>query len=472
MNIGIMHYHLKPGGVTTVINQHVRATRPWNDFLIISGESPPGDGPPAPTAVVPEIGYDHPDGRPACADPRAAAEALISRLRQNWDGGCDVLHIHNPLLAKNRRLLDIIRLLAAGGQRLLLQVHDFAEDGRPGSYYRGQDYPEDCHWAVINTRDRDLLIDAGARPEGVHYVANAVTPLPLPEVLPPPEPVMLYPVRAIRRKNIGEALLLSLFFKNRETLAVTLPPNNPADFPAYEGWKSFCAAGPAKVLFEASSRRPLAEWVGACQGMVTTSLAEGFGFAFLEPWTAARPLFGRKLPGLCRDFTAAGMDLRHLYQGLSVPVEWLDKKALREKISRAVAAGRRAVGLEADPAVVDRFAALADQPLPDFALLDESLQKQVIRRVLTEEADRRRLATINPFLTGFRQTVRPQVISHNRRVVRDHFSQAACGRRLMTAYQRAAENPVRHGIDKGRLLSRFFRPDCFSLLQWGEYDRC
>jgi hypothetical protein len=34
----------------------------------------------------------------------------------------------------------------------------------------------------------------------------------------------LYPVRAIRRKNIGEALLASLFIPKGRTVAVTLPP--------------------------------------------------------------------------------------------------------------------------------------------------------------------------------------------------------------------------------------------------------
>jgi hypothetical protein len=89
---------------------------------------------------------------------------------------------------------------------------------------------------------------------------------------------------------------------------------------------------------------------------------------------------------------------------------------------------------------------------------------------MTADPERRRLTMVNPFLADLRQAVTPQDIDHNRRVVREQFSQAVCGRRLMAAYRQTADTPVRHGIDKGRLLSRFFRPDRFSLLQWGAYD--
>jgi glycosyltransferase involved in cell wall biosynthesis len=469
MNIGIIHYHLKPGGVTTVIGQHVRATRDRNRFLIFSGEAPCEGGAPAPTEVVPEIAYDRADGRPACHDPEATAAAIVDRLGKEWRGGPDVIHIHNPWIAKNRHFLKIIRALAARGQRLLLQIHDFAEDGRPGACYRGEEYPDNCHLAVINTRDHEILIAAGASPEGVHYVGNAVTPLPEPDTGTAADPVMLYPVRAIRRKNIGEAILLSLFFENRSPLAISLAPGGPADTAARDGWKSFCRANPVKVFFEASSRRPFSRWVAACRGMISTSVSEGFGYALLEPWTAQKPLFGRKIPGLHADAEAAGLRLGHLYPRLSVPAEWLDTGRLREKISRAVTAGTRAFGLHAD-ADAEAFAALADHPVVDFGLLDESFQKPVIHRVLTRPADRRRLVEENPFLAAMESAVTRDTVLHNNRLIRKKFSEQTCGERLMTAYGRACATTVLHRISRERLLSRFLHPGRFSLLQWGPYD--
>ncbi|MEW6079319.1 MAG: hypothetical protein AB1724_16040 [Thermodesulfobacteriota bacterium] len=469
MNIGIIHYHLKMGGVTTVIGQHVRATRDRNRFLIFSGEKPPEGGAPAPTAVVPEIAYDRPDGRFACPDPEATAAAIISRLKKEWPDGCDVIHVHNPWIAKNRRFLEIIRALAARGQRLLLQIHDFAEDGRPGTCYRGEEYPGNCHLAVINTRDREILIAAGASPEGVHYVGNAVTPLPEPEQETAAEPVMFYPVRAIRRKNIGEALLLSLFFENRTTLAISLAPGGPADIAARDGWKSFCGDNPVRVVFEASSRRPFSQWVAACRGMISTSVNEGFGYAFLDPWTARKPLFGRKIPDLHAEAEAAGLRLDHLYPRLSVPAEWLDTGRLRKKISQAVTAGTRAFGLPG-AADAEAFAALADQPDIDFGLLDESFQKPVIHRILTRPADRRRLVEENPFLSAMESAVTGDTVLHNNRLIREKFNERTCGERLMTAYRQVAETKIFHHISRERLLSRFLHPGRFSLLQWGSYD--
>lgn len=470
MNIGIVHYHLKPGGVTTVIKQHIRSTCEANDFLVICGEHTADPEISAPVVVIPELGYDRPDGHPICEDPDATAEAVINCLRKRWGKDCDLLHIHNPLLAKNRRFLQIVKALAAKGQRLLLQIHDFAENGRPGSYYGNEDYPENCHLAVINTRDREILIAAGADPDGVHYIPNAVSGFPEPERTEDSEPVMLYPVRAIRRKNLGEAVLLSLFFKNKEKLAVTLPPNSAADFPAYNSWRAFCRDYPVNVLFEASTSRPFREWVTACRGMLSTSITEGFGFAFLEPWTAGRPLFGRKLPHLCGDFETAGVDLGHLYSRLAVPTEWLDREQLKGKIITAVAAGHRAFGRAAADIGRDRFLSLTDQKNIDFGMLDEDFQQQVISRILASPGDRQRLVKENPFLRNFEDTVSPEMIHRNAQVIHENFSERVCGEQLLAAYRRAAGKPVNQRIDKKQLLARFFHPAYFSLLQWGVYD--
>jgi hypothetical protein len=105
--------------------------------------------------------------------------------------------------------------------RLLLQNHDLAEDFRPEVYTENEEYPANCHYAVINNRDRSFLHRAGLKPEGLHLLPNEVR-----SISPDPNQARtryLYPVRAIQRKNIGEALLLSLFIPEGRTVAVTLP---------------------------------------------------------------------------------------------------------------------------------------------------------------------------------------------------------------------------------------------------------
>ncbi len=56
----------------------------------------------------------------------------------------------------------------------------------------------------------------------------------------------------------------------------------------------------------------------AAHALVTTSVAEGFGLAFLEPWLANRPLFGRKLPEVTEGNKKAGVNLASLYTRLDV----------------------------------------------------------------------------------------------------------------------------------------------------------
>ena len=111
------------------------------------------------------------------------------------------------------------------GIRLFLQIHDFAEDGRPHLYYPGE-YPADCHYGVINSRDYKILLNAGLEQKGLHKLFNMVNPFDGTRQDRGEKNVVLYPVRAIRRKNIGEAILLSLFFKNGATLAITRATNH------------------------------------------------------------------------------------------------------------------------------------------------------------------------------------------------------------------------------------------------------
>ena len=48
---------------------------------------------------------------------------------------------------------------------------------------------------------------------------------------------MLYPVRCIRRKNVGEALLCGVISPPNTVVGLTLPPLNPAERGVYDSWK-------------------------------------------------------------------------------------------------------------------------------------------------------------------------------------------------------------------------------------------
>ncbi|MCX7039866.1 MAG: glycosyltransferase family 1 protein, partial [Spirochaetes bacterium] len=330
MRIALMHYHLRPGGVTTVIREQLRALSRRCDCMVLSGELPhEGEEPDLAAAVrvVPGLGYDESGcGSP---DPRGTAAAVRAAMIQEWGSEADVLHVHNALLNKNSSLLSILGILHEAGIALFLQIHDLAEDGRPTAYNRSGEYPRDCHYGVGNSRDQQALLTSGLLPQGLHLLFNAVRPIEGGSIadLPPrergaPRPRLLYPVRAIRRKNIGEALLLGLLLD--ADISVTLPPQNPADRLLYDGWKSFARSRGMSAEFEVGLARSLEQMMGESTGAVTTSVKEGFGFSFLEPWTTGRAVVGRRIDAVCKDFEKEGLRLPQLYSSLAVPVALFD----------------------------------------------------------------------------------------------------------------------------------------------------
>jgi len=298
MKIAFIHYHLKTGGVTTVLKQQVEALREECEVLVLSGE-PPDISFPADSVHIPGLGYDSESQK--IYKPEEVADDIIKAVFSRWNNGCDVLHVHNPMLAKNINFLKILKALQKRGIKLFLQIHDFAEDGRPLLYF-SEEYVSDCHYGVINSRDYNILFKAGLKKQGLHKIFNTIKPIDSDKKESDTGNYVLYPIRAIRRKNIGEAILLSLFFQNNETLTITLPPNSISDINSYAGWKNFVKKNNLDVEFEAGLKNDFSQLVLSAKFIITTSITEGFGFAFLEPWTAKKNLWGRKLPDICHDF--------------------------------------------------------------------------------------------------------------------------------------------------------------------------
>ncbi|MCJ7830039.1 MAG: hypothetical protein MUP74_01510 [Desulfobacterales bacterium] len=463
MKIALLHYHLQPGGVTTVVRQQVDALQDACRVVLISGKAPPSPF-PVDCVEIPGLGYDAPDS-PA-VDPGSLADAVFDAIQTYFDGPCDVLHVHNPTLAKNRSLLKVLRALQQRGIRLLLQIHDFAEDGRPRAYF-SEDYPADCHYAVLNSRDYAILSASGLARSGLPLLPNTVRPLP-PAPESPGAGRILYPVRAIRRKNIGEAILLSLFFPNQEQLAVTLPPNSPADMGPYAAWKAFAKTQRLPVAFEVGLQSGFFELVRSSRMLVTTSVTEGFGFSFLEAWTAGRLLWGRKLPDICRDFERVGLRLDHLYHCLRVPVDWIDPDHYYESWQTSVLKACRRFDHPMAPEAIQRgLRSITAGGVIDFALLNEGCQRMAIERVRSAPSDLRALVGLNPFLRDPGVVPNPrELIAHNRTIVLRHYNQRLYRQRLHAIYAQVVGRPVRQRIDKARLLARFMDPARFGLLQW------
>lgn len=468
MKIAFLHYHLNPGGVTTVLRHQVSALDGYAECIVLSGAPPPSSF-PCPVYHIPGIGYDGSEA--AAAPPEKTAADIKTALQDHFGGPCDLLHIHNPILAKNHLFLDILKSLQQSGLTLFLQVHDFAEDGRPGAFFREVDYPANCHYGVINLRDYHILIDAGLVPEGVHYLPNCVVPFDSTQVYRT-EPYGLYPVRAIRRKNIGEALLLSLFLPEDNAIYITQPPNSPVDFPSYNHWKSYVQAHHFPVFFEMGTQRHFVELVAAAQWVLTTSITEGFGFTFLEPWTAGKLLKGRILPEICKDFLNNGIQLSHLYASIQIPKNWIGIKRIVDRFHACLAANQQAYGdIWPDEWMEDCLHSLQQSETIDFGMLDERFQTTIIDHVRLNPAKRNDMVQLNPVLrTMFTMENVSEIIARNRDRVVSLYHPDRYRERLTEIYTHIDKNPVQQRIDRKMLLAGFLKFDNFSLLKWSVYD--
>ncbi len=433
--------------------------------------------------TVEGLGYtDHRNsisGRELADSLRQVATKALGRAPDLW-------HVHNHSLGKNPSLPEALHHLACEREPLLLQVHDFPEDGRPGEYRLLKErldgsrsesmgvklYPQasQVHYAVLNRRDLGFLAAAGVDNSRCHLLANAVAggvPRDAENATSSAEGELhLYPTRAIRRKNLGELLLWAAVAENGVRFGTTLAPENPAQRPVYDRWKAFSRELELPVEFElgATTSLPFAELIASAHRLVTTSVAEGFGMAFLEPWLFGRAVLGRDLQEITADFTREGVDLSALYPRVGVPASWVDEKDFRERLAQGLASTWHAYGREPGRDSIDRALRAAEEGgRIDFGRLDESLQEGVLRRLVESRAG---ATEISPERLE-RETVTTSMIRRNAAKVREHFGLASYGQRLLEIYRvvagspREAPGPLRTDL----LLDQFLAPERFSLLR-------
>ena len=468
LKIAFIHYHLNTGGVTTVLKQQADAAADSCDVFILTGE-PPYPLPSHDFAVIKGLSYDK-KGIQA-ENPEKTANDVLEAIYGKWRNGCDVLHVHNPTLAKNKNFLTVLKILQNNGLALFLQIHDFAEDGRPSVYYPDE-YPENCHYGVINSRDYGILKHAGLCAGGLHLIPNMVTPMKTAETKYGIDSHVLYPVRAIRRKNIGEALLMSIFFPEGTPLAITRAPDSPTDMESYKSWKTFTENRQLNVIFEAGESFPFETLTSASKFMITTSVMEGFGFSFLEPWTAGKRLLGRKLPDICCDFEGNGISLNHLYHELSIPVAWFGKRQFLNKWKSGIINAASSFKYHVKESEIENaFESITEKGVMDFGILDEPTQMHVIDHILSDKESSKNLVRINPFLSRMKITPdSDEMIRKNAAAISICYNRENYKRILMDIYLKISNNRVVQRIDKKILLKRFFDLKKFSLLKWGGYN--
>jgi hypothetical protein len=320
---------------------------------------------------------------------------------------------------------------------------------------------------VINSRDYSFLRRAGLSAEGLHLIPNEVVPL---EVEPGWErDLYLYPVRAIRRKNLGEALLLSCFIPQGKTIAVTLPPTTGRDEGTYIHWKTLAKSLNLPVEFDAGVNGSFAALMSRSLSVITTSVKEGFGFSFLEPWTAFRSVMGRRLDYVCRDFEASGVSFNSLYTSLAIPMVYLPELTLKKKMETALETTCRAFALAVPPYLSTMlFDDIASRDNFDFGRLDEELQTGIIQTIAANRSARQDLVDINPFLRQLADWEEDaELIRYNRERILESYGREKIVSDLRETYRVVMETNVTHKLSRSVLLELYLDPLKLSLIGIG-----
>jgi glycosyltransferase involved in cell wall biosynthesis len=458
--IAMVHYHLRRGGVTRVIEAARDVLEARGDRVaILSGEAALAGAKEAGVRVIPALNYRR-------TGSTVVAENLAEEMKRvataALGGPPDLWHFHNPTLAKNVLFPSVIRELASQGERVVLQIHDFSEDGRPGNYTSQRSffdsqatfeetlYPtaKQIHYATINHRDHGFLRAAGIAASNLHVIPNAIPDLGV-RTTPAERPFAqgklfaFYPTRGIRRKNIGEILLLALIYGERVEFATSMRPENPEWQEVHDEWGRLAEELrlPVKLGLADEGGYPFFDLLGWSDFVVTTSIAEGFGLAFLEPWIVGKPVMGRDLPEITRDFEANGIHLGNLYRRSYLAYDSpLPRGAVKQTLKAWIRKGRI-----------------------DFGVLGESFQMRILRKLHADPALLDQI-TIPPLAL-----YTDREIAERRDLIRRVYSLANYAARLEEVYGRVLLSPVGKvgHLATRKVLAQFLNPTRLNLLRNG-----
>lgn len=318
----LVHYHLNAGGVTRIIEQQSRALQELGiPHLVLCGDKQIlGE---VPHLILPELQFTS-DYSKGVAD---RLEKQIREIVENRLPNKAIFHFHNHAIGLNPYYQKIVWSLSQD-YRTVLQLHDFIEDGREFNLHNITDknhlYPKAEHiqYCNINSRDLAILQSAGTTP--------TLLPNSYREIGRNPAPTtdwIFYPIQALRRKNIGEILLLSLASPKPYRYAIAATPSDQLEVTAY--WQEVSEQLQLDIAFDVVDQIPplptaekhFCSWYEHASRIVSTSIQEGFGMVFIEPIYFQTPFFGRDLPEITRDIKQQGVDHPHTYQSILVNIE-------------------------------------------------------------------------------------------------------------------------------------------------------
>jgi glycosyltransferase involved in cell wall biosynthesis len=430
MRINIIHYHLYPGGVTRIIQSQINSIinlPQKHDITLITGHCPNPDiyhNTGIQLIINKELSYlEIKDNSKSEINDlsNSLREFLYKTINKN-----DIIHFHNLNLGKNPVLTYEIFNMAKDGYKVLNHCHDFAEDRIPNLKFLktiieehfGEEiqtvlYPALSNYLYVTLNSFDLMrlerygieerrrfllpnpVDFESKQENTDKkqikvkICNKLS-------LNPSKILCTYPVRVIRRKNIGEYILLAALFSDKAQWLVTQAPKNPVEIPDYNRWKTFCYENKIPVYFEAGTKVNFEQLIRATDFCITTSIQEGFGMSYMEPWLMDTPVVGRNLFYITKDLKEAGIKFPLLYDKLMVRM---------------------------------------NSEIIDFKKLSPNDQMLFIKDVNDNPEKGEAVFKLNPRLRNFLQDIPGNIITHNKNIITETFSSRRYGEKLNGIYK-------------------------------------
>ncbi|MBD3344106.1 MAG: hypothetical protein GF401_03485 [Chitinivibrionales bacterium] len=382
---------------------------------------------------------------------------------------------HNMTLGKNCALTSAFAELCkkyrspSSMVQFVSVIHDLAEEGRMRMLdeiervagfrkkFKSEIYPEtgNVRFVVLNHRTAQVLntagvisrqvpnpvfpppIDTSLSPKDKEYIQNALVRLAAEDAtrFDPSKRIVFYPVRILGRKNVVESILYGCVML-KANLVIGGTGKTRADIKLFDTIKEFCRRNALTVVFDVNRISSLLPsymkslpvfplLISLCDVCITTSVAEGFGYAFFEPWLYNKVVTGRKAKGFS---SPEAFDTSLFYSRLPVPAEWISAAKLKKKYFSALKRHYRL----SEYASFKKFSAHFDKKMLqtntlDFAECDIENQLAVLDRLLKDPYSLERLKnSLDNHLQKLHSSLYcSMIVAANKKAVEDALSYPA-----------------------------------------------
>lgn len=500
----ILHYHLRPGGVRRVVEMllpPLAASGAFEAITLAVGEAPDGvwaeqvegslvKGVRFSIRVEPSLAYL----------PASGADGMHTRRKifgffSRFSPQETLVWAHNLGLGRNILLADgLARVSAATGLPILSQHHDFWFDNRWNRWpeFRAHGFRSlgraaralfasgaRVTHASINSADQSLLAqnlpgrscwlpnpaDIGKRPSTTEIRRAEAW---LRGQLGHRGPVWILPSRFLRRKNLGEAVLLTRWLRPEAFLVTTAGVSSPEEADCAKWLQEAARKGGWPVRFGLlagnDARAPsVPALLCAAERMLLTSLQEGFGLPFFEAATLGRPLLARRQGNVEPDLSRMGFQFPETYDEVFIPGELFDRTAEHRRQERLCKHWKHSLPRSCQPlAGIPPFLELPSQSPVPFSRLTPTAQEEVLLHPPAQGWKTAR--AVNPTLAAMTEKASQSVAWPPG--VEQFVSPEACASRLLEAIGTIPETPLdaneairtQNAFIAERLSSKFLYP--------------